>query len=283
MAGTVEADEGKSRRDVLRALGAAAAGVVAGGVLKADEAEASHGVINATSNSERPAIHAENTGGGPAAVLAQSGPGPGPTLVIDGGEFDGVRVNGLGRGIQLFTMETAVWAESTDHAAVAAFSGDTTAITADGAFAGMSALGDEFGVIGRSRDRFGPTGAGVEGSALSGRGVRGISGTGVGVQAVAGSDAATALQVEGKAMFSTAGSGTIAAGEDSVVLTNPAVTGVSHITVTLTGDPGQASSAPGSKPVVVWVERQPGAGFVVHLSRPVRFATPFTYLIVEPV
>jgi hypothetical protein len=58
---------------------------------------------------------------------------------------------------------------------------------------------------------------------------------------------------------------------------------VSHVTVTLTGDPGQAGSAPGFKPVVVWVERQPGTGFVVHMSRPVRVNTPFTYLVVEPV
>jgi hypothetical protein len=32
----------------------------------------------------------------------------------------------------------------------------------------------------------------------------------------------------------------------------------------------------------MWVERQPGSGFVVHLISRVGAATPFTYLIVEP-
>jgi hypothetical protein len=93
----------------------------------------------------------------------------------------------------------------------------------------------------------------------------------------------TALRVDGNSRFSTAGSGTIPANQDSVAVSRPFVTALSHVTVTLTGDPGQAGSVPGFKPVVVWVERQPGTGFVVHMSRPVRVNTPFTFLVVEPV
>jgi len=78
----------------------------------------------------------------------------------------------------------------------------------------------------------------------------------------------------GKARFSTAGSGLVAAREDTAPVSNPAVTPNSHITVTFTGDPDRAQ--------VAWVERQPGSGFVVHLSGRPRSNVPFTYLIVEP-
>jgi hypothetical protein len=43
----------------LKGLGAAAAGAVAGGVLKAEDPEAGHRLINATSNTDKP--HTENT------------------------------------------------------------------------------------------------------------------------------------------------------------------------------------------------------------------------------
>jgi hypothetical protein len=88
-----------------------------------------------------------------------------------------------------------------------------------------------------------------------------------------------ALLVQGPATFSTAGSGVIPAVQDSVFVANTAVTAQSHVSATLTGSPGTFNTG---TPVIVWVERQPGTGFVVHLSRRVGPATPFTYLIVEP-
>jgi len=78
-----------------------------------------------------------------------------------------------------------------------------------------------------------------------------------------------ALDVHGRAKFSTAGAGTIPAQQNSVVVSDPAVTADSHITMTLTGDPG--SSASGLPAVVVWIERQPGVGFIARLSRRVAF------------
>jgi hypothetical protein len=269
MAGRVGSEEGKSRRDVLRALGAAAAGVVAGGVLKAEEAQAGHGSVNAVSNSLAPAIHAENTGGG-SGLEVTSGDGMGVVVTGDSGAL--IRA---GQG-------TAVEAFSDEGAAIVARAVETNAIFGSSAqYAGVEGRG-ETGVVGIATEQIQTLGDGVHGSSPNGNGVRGTSrGAGVGVKAEAGSDTATALQVNGRAKFSTAGLGTIPAGQDSEFVNNPNVTGLSHITVTLTGDPGQASSAPGHKSVVVWVERLPGAGFVVHMSRPVRFATPFTYLMVE--
>jgi hypothetical protein len=276
MAGTVEPIEGKSRRDLLKALGAAAAGAVAGGVLKVDKAQADHGTLNATSDTDIPAIHGDNTWsdvrGGPGVVgtsaegigvIGTSSGMWGTGVVADGGEGFGLRASGgqIGAMIQ----------------------GTEIGMTVSG-HEGIQASGRQYAVLASTS----ASGTGVHGenvaATLGGIGVLGdAGGSGVGVKAKALNQTATALQVEGKAQFSTAGSGTIAASQDSASVTNAIVTALSHITVTLTGDPGQASSAPGSKPAVVWVERHPGNGFVVHMSRPVRFATPFTYLVVEPI
>jgi hypothetical protein len=271
MAGGVEHEEGKSRREILKTLGAAAAGAVAGGVLRSDEAQAGHGVINATSNSvDKPAIHAENT--------AEFGPG----VVIDTVLGTGLRVNGS-PGISASGGErSAIIAGGGDGHGVEAYAIETSAVSGRSEqYQGIDGEGQD-GVTGRSLEIYGP-GNGVFGYAPTGSGVKGSSQSGVGVHATAPRDTGTALQVEGRARFSTASAGTVSAGQDSAAVSDPTVTNGSHVTVTLTGDPGQASSSPGTKPVVVWVERQPGTGFVVHMSRPVRFATPFTYLIVEPV
>lgn len=229
MADAVDSDAGKSRRDLLKALSAAAAGAVAGGVLKAGEAEAAHATtINAVSNSPAPAIHGDNTDNGPG-VEGTSLRGPGVQ-----GFSDGVAVHGRGRLI---------------------------------------------GVEG-----FSTFGQGVQGWSGHGIGVEGVSTEGVAVQA-AGNE--VALRVIGRPEFFTAGSGVIPANQESTFVAQYLVTEKSHITVTLTGDPGQAASAPGSKAAVAWVERPVVgpvgvAGFVVHLSRKVVRETPFTYLIVEP-
>ena len=87
-------------------------------------------------------------------------------------------------------------------------------------------------------------------------------------------DGRLALEVIGKVRFSTAGAGVVAAKAYTAAVSNPAVTTVSHITVTFTGDPGRAR--------VAWVERHADTGFTVHMSSRPRSAVPFTYLIVEP-
>jgi len=96
-----------------------------------------------------------------------------------------------------------------------------------------------------------------------------------GVVAWSGGGGPLALAVIGKAAFTGAGAAVVPARMSAATVPNPAVTADSHITVTLTGDPGSAS--------VAWVERQPGTGFIVHLSSRPRWNVPITYLIVEPV
>ena len=119
------------------------------------------------------------------------------------------------------------------------------------------------------------------------RGVLGIApGNAPAVQCVSGTmpeplapdpDGGLALDVVGKARFSTAGAGTVLRNQNTAFVANPAVTANSHITVTLAGNPGNR--------YLQWVERNPGVGFTVRLaqvSAGPRPPTPFTYLIVEP-
>jgi hypothetical protein len=87
----------------------------------------------------------------------------------------------------------------------------------------------------------------------------------------------SAIQVQGKAKFSTGGSGVVPAGQASVFVADTDVTSDSHISVTLVTNPMWR--------LLMWVERDPGVGFRVHLTpAPTRrrLETHFTYLITEP-
>lgn len=121
-------------------------------------------------------------------------------------------------------------------------------------------------------------GVGVHGQAGIGTGVLGItSAQGIGVEARTHSPDGIALVVNGPSKFSTAGSAVVPAGQNSVFVANDTVTGDSHISVTLVSDPGSRS--------VLWIQRNPGNGFTVHMSSASptkRPATSFTYLVVEP-
>jgi hypothetical protein len=114
---------------------------------------------------------------------------------------------------------------------------------------------------------------GVHGFANTGTGVRGDSITGFGVSAA--SRQGFALNVEGKAAFATAGNGVIPAGLLDLAVSETHVTSVSHITVTLTGNPGNHAA-------VEWLERTAGVGFKIHFSKKLANQTSFSYLIVEP-
>lgn len=118
-------------------------------------------------------------------------------------------------------------------------------------------------------------GIGVLGRSEAGAGVRGESTSGPGVEAVSADG--PALRVTGPAAFSTAGAGQIPQGASSATVAESNVTADSHISVTLTSDPGARS--------VRWVQRDPGTGFTVHLTSlpaKLRPLTDFTYLITEP-
>ena len=122
----------------------------------------------------------------------------------------------------------------------------------------------------------GGSGTGVEGESLSGVGVRAMSDTGIALLAAnGGPDIGVALAVNGRSHFDTAGAGVIRAGARSAFVAAPAVTADSHVSVTLTRDPGPDNA-------VQWVEPAPNAGgFTVHLLRRVRRDTSLTFLIVE--
>lgn len=97
-----------------------------------------------------------------------------------------------------------------------------------------------FGVAERCLER-GPCpdpalGTGVLGRSENGIGVRGESTGGPGIEAY--SERGLALRVTGTAGFATAATSAVQAGESSVAVADGRVTESSHITVTLTSDPG---------------------------------------------
>lgn len=122
-------------------------------------------------------------------------------------------------------------------------------------------------------------GVGVHGSAGTGTGVLGTCvAAGIGVEARSDTPEGVALNVRGKARFSTGGSGVVPTGQNSVFVADVDVTEDSHISVTVVSDPGSR--------VFSWVKRDPDAGgFTVHMpsaSPNKRPETHFTYLVTEP-
>lgn len=149
----------------------------------------------------------------------------------------------------------------------------------EGSGIGVQGLSGAIGVRGHSPGAdvgMGP-GVGTQGESEVGIGVQGNTRSGIGVMGSAELQEGLALSVHGRAAFSTAGAGGIPAGASDVFVPEQLVGATSHITVTLTSDPGAR--------YVRWVERVPGSGFRVYLSSVAakqRVATIFTYLIVEP-
>jgi len=163
---------------------------------------------------------------------------------------------------------------------------------------GVSGVSAGAGVRGASQGEepggfgIGP-GVGVQGLTGPGIGVHGVSnapgeegfgaGDGVGVEGRSGAGVALrgvalsgrALEANGRAAFSTAGTGTVTKGQRTAEVLTEAVTELSHVSVTLTSDPRGV--------LVEWVERQVGTGFTVRLNAAAKRDTDFSYLVVEPV
>ena len=104
------------------------------------------------------------------------------------------------------------------------------------------------------------TGTGVLGNTGAGTGVRGRAQTGVGVHAVSNG---IALDIEGKARFSTVGNGLIPDKAKSAVVVDANVSAASHVMVTLTSDPDDSA--------VSWVDVQAGQ-FELHVTKKVKDA-----------
>lgn len=307
------------RRRLLTLLGVGSIAAVAGSLASPKEAHAGHDGSNTFHLGE------ENVApGDPMRTTALRGAGT--TSVLDvSNEGNASAINAstqapMGAAITAFGQEWGVVGHGNDAGVQGfSFSGTGRGIAghSDGAGTGVSGVTDTgIGVSGGSGSGTGTgvsgmteTGTGVHGHASSsgtgvlgesatgtgghfesnGTGVQGISGSGAGVvgtsqTGVGGlfSSSGLALRTDGKSAFSTAGSAVVPAGSDSVVVANADVTADSHISVTLTSDPGPRTLG--------WIDRQPGAGFTVHLSsgKPgpsnpsARPATSLTYLVIEP-
>jgi len=275
-----QADSAPSRRTRRQAIalagGAAAAATIAAlGVDRGQRAHAASGdpLIIGQGNQANPGDSTLLEADVDAAAFEVLNNDPATTAIGVAGRSD----SGMG-----------VWGQSITSVGVAGRSDSGVAVEGAGGGVGVRGIsGSGAGVAGFSNSGPGVvahsnTGIGVESRGSSGVGVHGDTFDGIGVRAqclgaaVPGQPTGPelALEVIGKARFSTAGSGSVAAWASAAAVLNPAVTAASHITVTFTADPGRAS--------VAWVERRPGIGFRVHLSSRPRWEVPFTYLIVEP-
>jgi hypothetical protein len=298
-----------NRRAVLT-LGTAAVAVVAHAALKREPAEA-HGVEHRTSTTAAPAFHGDNTVSSGMGVLG-TGVGFGVTGIgghtgVTGRSAEGIGVAGSAGGAAIpgrpnigviGVSRRGVGVEGTAYVSgwgVNGHSEDGIGVVGTAGLGvgelrgvGVSGHGAHIGVNGESASGVGVRGQSyhvavygeglAEGVGVDGTGSTGVRGTGRAIGVVASSPTGIALDVQGLARFLTARSATIPAGTAETTVVDPQATKFSHLTITLTSNPGGESGRPIT---LQWVERLPGK-FIVHLTSAVRTDTPFTYLIVEP-
>jgi hypothetical protein len=296
----------RSRGNVLALLGGAVAAALAGVLGRPERALAGHdgtnilhlGELNIWPGTSTTQLHVNNenhalelrnestTATGAALVAASSNTdAPHGTIDIHNDGIAGVAISGWSTepGSNEPGDGVGVQGASGSGRGVGGFAPSGTGVHGQSVTGiGVDGLADSgTGVNGTSQSFVGVFGHSQSGNGVAGEcnspggvGTSGASTDGIGVHAV--SQNGQALRVEGKAVFSTAGSGTVPRGQNAVFVANPAVTASSHISVTLVGNPGTRT--------LQWVEPSPGSGFTVRLSpapanqRP---ATPFTYLVVE--
>ncbi len=111
----------------------------------------------------------------------------------------------------------------------------------------------------------------VQLAGVPGTGVRGV-GSAVGVRA----EGPIGLSVVGRPAFSTVGAGAIPAGANQAIVAQNAVRATSHVSVTFVSNPPNNTA-------VAWIDRNPGVGFTVRLTKNTAAAIAFTYMVVEPV
>jgi hypothetical protein len=279
-------------------------------------AQAAHGAYNFTSSDTDATVHAENTAAEGAALLGTTSNPTAPTVpgvgvrgqATSSGQGWGVLAERLGSGPGIGLVVINLSTASGDAASIerSNIGSNTAAGRALDVLRNGKGAGDAIRALAIAGAGHGLLG--VRGGLAGGDGVQGIFASaegrsqrrGAGVHGIApgefpavlaesgigdnnlgnltGSpDNGTALRVRGKALFSTAGSATIPAGSDhvDVAVGSGLVTANSHISVTLASDPG-------TDIYVVWVQRNPGASFTVHLNKNVPTRTRLTYFVVEP-
>jgi hypothetical protein len=204
-----------------------------------------------TANVQGPAFFVENTGFGSNCAIAVKYDNPqatGPAIAVSG------NVSGLIAVAKYKDCDTIV--------------GQATATSGTGT--GVKGFTEAASIYSQEPRVL----CGVHGFANTGTGVRGDSISGFGVSAA--SPQGIALKVEGKTAFATAGNGVIQAGLSQITVPETNVTSESHITVTLTGNPGNQAA-------VHWIKRIAGVGFEIHFSNMLANNATFSYLIVEPI
>ena len=231
------------------------------------------GVLGASNN-----VGVLGTGGGGSAIA------PTMSAVVAGvvGTSDAIGVlgtAGIGLGANTVTVTAGatgvvgsadglgVLGRSNRIGVFGAGGGSTPTVTA--VAAGVVGTSDAIGVLGATGGSIAAT------LTAQAAGVIGVAGgTAVGVLAGNVGDG-FALDVAGRSRFSTGGRARIPARRRAFTVPNPVVTAQSLITVTLMSQPSEDGG-------VLWVERLPGAGFVVHLKEASRSPVELAYLIVEP-
>lgn len=239
-------------------------GLLVGAALLSPLTAGAHGTSHVVSENADPAVHGDNSAAGSEACREQFFP---RCAGLEGTSNAGPGVLGRGLpGISGIAPPSAAGAEGVRGWAQSGTGvlglGGGTGVRGSGRSAGVEGSGPSVGVVGR-----GPTGL----RGTSSGGFPGTQGAGVHAQ---GTGNALALRVSGPAQFSTAGQGTIERANRSRAVANNAVGNGSLVLVTLLGDPGNGVN-------VKWVERKPGEGFVVHLTRRAQRNVPFAYLILE--
>ena len=121
----------------------------------------------------------------------------------------------------------------------------------------------------------------VRGSGHEAIGVWGSSDSQVGV--LAESPRGVALRARGAIQSDGVGNNVIRRRSSSQFVQYRETTDKSHVSVTLTSDPnGNGKGDDGNTPSF-WIERQPGKGFVIHLSEKAKSDLSFSFFIVGPV
>lgn len=219
----------RTRRALLATAAAAAAGTAVALARPAASLAADGGTLT---------LGADNTAD-TTTTLTKSGTSTGLHVVNDtgnavtGSSADAFAVAGAS------TTSVGVYGSSTSAQGVRGISvsgagvlGNTTGPTSAGVIGIVDGISDQLhrGVWGYAD---GTGGRAVEGETLTGVAVHGTSDTGTAVKAVAATVAATALDVRGRAAFSTAARVTIPKGRASIRLTRPYVNAASLVIATL--------------------------------------------------
>lgn len=228
------------------------------------ESKDSHGVLGISENES--GVYGGSTNG--FGVRATSSGNDAVYAVCQAGPFAAVHAYApLGVGVNVEAAGTGVKVASDSANAVEASSNNGIGVYCSGTECGCAGGGITCGVSGESEN-----GLGVSGYSSQNAGVVGSTDSGTGVRATAGSNGSLAIDVQGPAKFSNAGTSTISRGRVSKTITGVKVGTRSAILVTLMGNAGG---------VVKYAYRRSSTSFTVVLSGRAVRTVKFAYFIIN--